>query len=701
MNLPDRTFSKVTTSHQAKLAYVYVRQSSLSQVLRHGESTELQYRLVERAMALGWPRERIRVIDEDLGKSGCSSDQRLGFQQLIAEIGLGRVGLVLSLDASRLARNNSDWYHLLELCALFATLIADAEQLYDPNQYHDRLLLGLTGMMSEAELHQLKIRLHAGARQKAERGELAQPLPVGLERQRDGSVILTPDEEVQERIRLVFAKFDELGSAQAVMRYLQRQGLSVPIRPLRGPIPHEILWRAASASRVRAILHNPAYAGAYVYGRTTTDPTRRRPEYPYSGVIHRALEQWPVCLQGVYPAYISWEQYLCNQQRLRENQNHYQAQGQGVARQGQALLQGLLICGRCGARMRLSYSGSQGQYPVYICDLAHREHNRPRCQQVRALALDRAVEQQVLQALAPDQLALALAALGQLEQEAKALRRQWQLRLERAQYEAQRAARQYNAAEPENRLVARTLEAQWEEKLRALEELEHAHQRWLAQQAFTLTETDRQAILALGKDLPAVWQAPTTTNADRKQLLGLVIQSVQVDGKQVQGQLWYQINWQTGATEEHWLLRNVQSYAEHPQLERLQQRVRELNGAQKMDAQIAAILNAEGLRSARGQRFSGHLVWLLRQHWQLPSVKENAQEHNPPRWADGTYSVEGVAQAVDVSLWTVYRWVRTGRIKGQQLAKGMPWKLSLTEAQIASLRVYAQRVRRTKQSILS
>ena len=222
------------------------------------ESTELQYRLVERAMALGWPRERIRVIDEDLGKSGCSSDQRLGFQQLIAEIGLGRVGLVLSLDASRLARNNSDWYHLLELCALFATLIADAEQLYDPNQYHDRLLLGLSGMMSEAELHQLKIRLHAGARQKAARGELAQPLPVGLERQRDGSVILTPDEEVQGRIRLVFAKFDELGSAQAVMRYLQRQGLSVPIRPLRGPMPHEILWRAASASRVRAILHNPA-----------------------------------------------------------------------------------------------------------------------------------------------------------------------------------------------------------------------------------------------------------------------------------------------------------------------------------------------------------------------------------------------------------------------------------------------------------
>ncbi len=426
MNRHNTLPSKVTTIHQAKLAYVYVRQSSLSQVTHHGESTELQYRLVERAIALGWPRERVKIIDDDLGKSGVSSDQRLGFQQLIAEIGLARVGLVLSLDASRLARNNSDWYQLIDLCSLFGTLIADGEQLYDPRQYHDRLLLGLSGMMSEAELHQLKLRLHAGSRQKAERGELHLPLPAGLERQRDGSVILNPDAEIQARLRLVFAKFDALGSARAVARYLQRQGLRVPTRPLRGPAPHEIVWQPASAERVLAILHNPAYAGAYAYGQTMIDPTRRHPDHPTGGTVQCPLEQWPVCLQDVYPAYISWAQYLRNRQRLQTNQNRYRSDRQGVPRQGRALLQGIVLCGRCGARLRLRYSGPEGQYPVYTCSDVRQQYDLPRCQEIRALALDEAVEQHLLAALEPDKLALALAALEQLEQEAETLQRQWQ-----------------------------------------------------------------------------------------------------------------------------------------------------------------------------------------------------------------------------------------------------------------------------------
>ncbi len=698
MNHPNPLASKVTTAHQAKLAYVYVRQSSLSQVTRHGESTELQYRLVERAIALGWPRERVKLIDEDLGKSGTSSDQRFGFQQLIAEIGLARVGLVLSLDASRLARNNSDWYQLIELCAVFATLIADGEQLYDPRQYHDRLLLGLSGMMSEAELHQLRLRLHAGSRQKAERGELHLPLPAGLERQRDGSVILNPDDEIQQRLRLVFAKFDQLGSARAVMRYLQRQGLPVPTRPLRGPAPHEIVWQPASAERVLEILHNPAYAGAYAYGRTTREPTRRRPDHPASGIVQRPLEQWLVCLQDVYPAYISWQQYLRNRQRLEHNQNRYQANHHGAPRQGQALLQGLVVCGRCGARMRLRYSGPDGQYPVYTCREAHHQHNLPRCQETRAIALDAVVEQHLLAALEPDKLALALAALEQLEREAETLQRQWQLRLERARYEAERARRQYHAVEPEHRLVARNLEHLWEEKLRAVDQLEHAYHSWLNQQPFTLTNSDRDAILALGEDVPAVWQAPTTTSADRKQMLRLVIESVIVDAKRERGRLWYQINWQTGATSEHRLTRKVQRLDEHPQLEALQQRVRELSRARKMDAEIAAILNAEGFRTARGQCFKGSNVWRIRQQWQLPSVSETGNAPHPPRWADGTYSIEGAAAAIGVTLGTVYKWVRQGRVKGQQLAKGMPWKLSLTQAQIASLQTYVKRVRRIKRS---
>jgi DNA invertase Pin-like site-specific DNA recombinase len=262
---------RLTAAHRAKLAYIYVRQSSINQVRQHQESTELQYRLVERAIGLGWPRERVQVIDEDLGKSGTGSAERTGFQKLIAEIGLGNAGLVLSLDASRLARNNRDWHQLLELCSLFGVLIADGERLYDPRAYHDRLLLGLSGIMSEAELHQIRLRLHAGERQKAARGELRLPVPAGLAYDRSGAVILNPDEEVQARLRLVFVKFRELQSARAVMRYLRANHLPLPVRPLLGPAPHEVVWREADSARVRNILQNPAYAGAYVYGR------RRRP----------------------------------------------------------------------------------------------------------------------------------------------------------------------------------------------------------------------------------------------------------------------------------------------------------------------------------------------------------------------------------------------------------------------------------------
>ena len=274
---PNTADERLTTTHRAKLAYIYVRQSSLNQVRQHQESTELQYRLVDRAVGLGWPHERVQVIDEDLGKSGAGSIERHGFQKLIAEIGLGNAGLVVSLDASRLARNNRDWHQLLELCSVFGVLIADGERLYDPRAYHDRLLLGLSGIMSEAELHQIRMRLHQGERQKASRGELRLPLPAGLAHDRAGLIILNPDEEVQARLLLVFAKFRELQSARGVMRFLRASGLPLPVRPILGPSPHDVVWREADSARVRNILQNPAYAGAYVYGRRQKDPSRCRP----------------------------------------------------------------------------------------------------------------------------------------------------------------------------------------------------------------------------------------------------------------------------------------------------------------------------------------------------------------------------------------------------------------------------------------
>jgi len=448
MNSGSGLSAKVTPEHRAKLAYVYVRQSTLAQVNRHGESTAMQYQLVERAVQLGWPPERIKVIDEDLGKSGASAEYRLGFQYLIAEIGLARVGLVVSLGASRLARNNSDWYQLLELCSVFGSLMADIETLYDPRVYADRLLLGLSGMMSEAELHHLKLRLHAGERHKAERGELRIALPIGLVYGPGGEVVFDPDQEIHSRISLVFSKFAELGTARAVVRYLRYVELPLPSRPLRGPAPHALNWQPATSSAVLGILKNPAYAGAYVYGRHVMDPTRRQPGRPHSGTVSVSIDKWPVLLHHHHPAYVGWEAYLANQAQLQANQSRYAEGKPGVPRKGLALLQGITICGRCGARMHLSYSGPHGEFPVYKCDYGRNEAGSTRCQEIRALGIDAEVERLVLEALAPDKIALALAALHEMEQDQATLGQQWQLRLERARYEAERAQRQFDAVEP-------------------------------------------------------------------------------------------------------------------------------------------------------------------------------------------------------------------------------------------------------------
>ncbi len=670
-----------TTAHRAKVAYVYVRQSSLMQVTRHAESTDLQYSLVERAKALGWPRERIEIIDEDLGKSGAQAEARSGFQHLLAEISLARAGLVLSFDASRLARNNRDWYQLLEVCSIFGTLIAD----------------GVSGMMSEAELHHIKQRMHAGARHKAERGELRLGLPVGLSRGPSGEVILNPDEEVQARIQLVFQKFRDIRSSRGVMCYLRQAHLPLPVRPLRGPAPHEIVWQEARASSVRDILQNPAYAGAYVYGRKVKDPTKRRPGAPSSGLVRQPIDKWEICLHNVYPAYIPWDEFLANQAQLRANQLNYREELHGVPRKGQALLQGIVRCGYCGAFLHLRYSGPHGEFPVYVCNNDKRQFGGKSCQEVRAIALDTQVEQRFLEALRPDQLTLALAALAHLEQEEQAERKQWDLRLERARYEAKRAERQYQAVEPENRLVARSLERQWEEKLRAIEAVEKEYQAWRSSRLAPITEADRDAIVALGSDLPAIWSAQTTTSADRKQMLRLIIRDVIVDGKRTHGQVWVQINWQTGAHEQFCYTRSVRSYEASADVEALEQRIRALNATQLIDAQIAEILNAEGYRTARLHRpFTGGTVWLLREKWNIPTVKINGKEDNPAQWEDGSYSVQGAAARLGVNSSTIHHWLKVGKLTGSQLAKGMPWKIYLTDEDVTQLQEWLRRARRLR-----
>ena len=644
---------RVATAHRAKLAYIYVRQSSAGQVRQHQESTELQYRLVDRAAGLGWPRERIEVIDDDLGKSGISSAGRQGFQRLIAEIGLGKAGLVLSLDASRLARNNRDWHQLLELCSLFGVLIGDGERLYDPGLYHDRLLLGLSGIMSEAELHQIRIRLHQGERQKATRGELRLPLPAGLAYGRGGETILNPDEEVQARLQLVFARFRELQSANAVARDLRGHGLTLPVRPLRGPAPHEVIWVAPDNFRVLQILQRPSYAGAYVWGQRRQDPTRRRAGGAHAATVKVAVEQWPVCLRDAHPGYISWEEFMANQKRLSDNAARHAAARPGVPRKGSALLQGIASCGRCGRRMSLHYSGPHGDYPVCVCRADQARDGQPRCQEVRALQADAEIERVLLTSLAPDQISLAAAAVGQIETEARMLERQWSLKCERARYEVERARRQYDAVEPENRLVARSLERTWEEKLRQAENVEQTYECWRREQPAPVSAAESAEVLALAQDLPRVWRAAAPT--ERKQILRLVMREVALDQKRERGQVWMRIVWQTGATSEHLLQRRVRSYAECAAAERLEQRVRELNAEGRMDREVADALNAERIMSARGVPFRGETVHLLRKQWGIRTAKINGVEANPARWPDGSYSIQGAAEALGITAQTVFK----------------------------------------------
>lgn len=692
-NSPDE---RITDEHRGKLAYIYVRQSSVNQVRHHQESTELQYRLIDRAVALGWPHERVHVIDEDLGKSGSGSVEREGFKKLIAEIGLGNAGLVISLDASRLARNNRDWHQLLDLCSLFGVIIADGERLYDPCAYHDRLLLGLSGIMSEAELHQIKQRLHRGGQQKAARGELRLCLPAGLVHDRSGRIILNPDEEVQARLGLVFSKFRELGSARAVMRYLRKEDLPLPMRPLRGPAPHEVVWREATNPRVLSILHNPGYAGAYVYGRRRLNGGRVRRGVYRPRTTKVPIADWEVCLKAAHPGYISWDEFMENQRRLENNINRYEAGHSGAPRRGAALLQGIAVCGRCGRRMSLRYSGPAGNYPVYTCRADRGHDGGPLCQEVRALPVDARVEGILLKALKPDSIAIAVAALGQIEEEERQLERQWGLRRERARYEAERARRQYDAVEPENRLVARSLERGWEEKLRAAEAIEQDYERWRSDEPLVLSEADRDGLLALGEDLPAIWRAPSTTAAERKSILRLIICEVVLDRKRLPGQVWFKILWQTGATSEHSVQRRVHTYSDYIDIDKLRTRVTELNAAGKMDKEIASTLNAEGFLAAQNCAFKGANVWLLRKRWDIPTVKINGTSPNPPRWPDGTYSVQGAAAVLGITPQTIFKYLARGLIEGRQLAKGQPWQIEMTEGLIDTLRARVQRNRRSR-----
>jgi len=519
---------KIQGWHRDRLAVVYVRQSSRQQVADHGESTRLQYGLAERAVSLGWPASRVMVIDEDLGRSAANAAERPGFARLVAEITMGHVGLVLGLEMSRLARSGRDWHQLIELCTLAGALLADADGVYDPNGYNDRLLLGLKGTMTEVELHLIRQRMASGRLAKAGRGELALPLPAGYVRHLSGEVALDPDEQVQAVIRLVFNAFGQLGTVHAVLGFLVGHQVQIGMRERSGPGKGQVIWRPPHQQGLVNMLRNPAYAGIYAYGRSRTDPSRRLPGHGHSGRV-RQLEagDWAVRIEDALPAYISVAQYERNLARMAANRAR--SDSQGAPRQGPALLGGLVICGICGHRMQVTYEPSKrGLTGRYCCQRRHGTYGEPRCQQMAARFLDDHVTAQVLSALAPAALELSVSAAQQIEGRRAEADRIWQQRLERASLMCDRAWRQYQLTEPENRLVARQLETEWETALAGRARLAEEYERYQRQRPVQLSATELAAIRALAHDIPALWAAPATTIADRKRLLRAVIESVQV-----------------------------------------------------------------------------------------------------------------------------------------------------------------------------
>ena len=518
--LSQPSLSKIQPDHLDRDAVIYVRQSSMMQVRDNTTSTLRQYDLVQRALSLGWPQERIYVIDQDQAHSGSSSIGRDGFQSLVAEVGLKHCGAILSLEVSRLARSCSDWYHLLEICALTDTLVIDEDGIYDPGHYNDRLLLGFKGTMSEAELHWLRQRLLGGKLTKAEHGELRFRLPIGLVYDLTGKVVLDPDEEVQAAVRLVFALFEQYGSALAVVKHFTQHHLRFPDRLWKRTRKGELVWEPLHSGRVLSLLHNPFYAGAYVYGRTKTRRHALPGEEPRIKGRTRQVkrEEWPIVLLDAHPGYITWEHFRHHQQVLDDNRTWRPEERRGVAREGSALLQGIVLCGVCGRRMHVRYL-SNGTIPSYECRQAHAQLAEKTCQTMRGDGIDQAVATCFLQAIQPAHLAVSLSTLDQLEARAKQLDRQWQLRLERVQYEADLARRRYTAVDPDNRLVARSLERDWNEKLTEVDQLQREYAVLPKPTALLITPQDRQRILALAQNVPVVWHAPTTSQAERKQLL--------------------------------------------------------------------------------------------------------------------------------------------------------------------------------------
>jgi DNA invertase Pin-like site-specific DNA recombinase len=659
------TRDDIGPAHRQRLAYVYIRQSTAHQVMHNQESQRRQRRLVERAVELGWPRESLVVVDEDLGESGSRSTRRGGFDQMVAEAALGKIGIIFALEVSRISRGNRNWWHLLDICAITHTLIADTEGIYDPRSYNDRLLLGLKGTMSEAELHMIKQRLVEAVRSKAQRGEYRFPLPPGYIWDEAGRMVKHPDDQVRSTIELIFGKFDEIGTIHAVQMALLEDGVQVPMRTVRG---QRLRWSRPGYCYLHRILTNPLYAGAYVFGLRQVEECLDESQQPIKRVRNRARGNWPVLIPDHHEGYIGWEKFERNQRQIVANRR---GGAPGAPRAGGALLQGLVLCGRCGRQMLVGYN-SRSRRVWYRCVSDREQTGGPVCQSFGAGRLEQAVTSLVLEALEPAGVEAMIAAAQSHVKATEAERRLWEQKVERAHYEMELARRQYEAVDPDNRLVARELERRWDGALQNLEQVRSEAESRIEALRRALTNEEKVRLKRYAGDLPSLWDAPTTRPEDRKRLVRCLIENVVVTVSDSGEHLQAKVHWIGGEVTSiavRRIRRGEGGRVTDPDLLVL---IRKL--AQEFsDEQIARILIRKHLKTATGLSFTSRRVTSLRMTHDIPGTMR-------AKLAEGhLYTIDQAVKILGVAPTTVTRWLEAGLLRGSQLMPHAPWRVQVTE----------------------
>jgi DNA invertase Pin-like site-specific DNA recombinase len=667
---------KITSHHIDLLALLYVRQSTNHQLREHRESTERQYALANRLRLLGWPEERIVIIDQDLGCSGAGHQRRLGFQRVLAELTAERVGIVMGLEMSRLARNSKDWHDLFEVCGIFGALIADEDGVYDPHDPNDRLVLGMKGIISEMELHMMKTRLERGRLNKAQRGELFHDVPRGYVLTPVRLPVHDPDAQVRSVIQMVFDKFDELGSAHAVFRDFVRRRIDLPCRGRDGVLR----WHAPRPGAIRDILMHPLYAGAYSYGRHNVPKNKRRPR----GTPKRlAPEQWKVLLRDKCPAYITWDRFIRNRERLHENNTRKDRKG--PAREGCALLAGILFCGHCGRRLHPIYS--RNARPGYHCTRHFTAAVERACQgSIQCDVLDGLIEERIFQVLQPASIELSLRVVQDETLRREERNKNERQKTERARYDEQRAKRRYEAVDPENRLVAATLEKDWEQALQKRLDTEREYETRLQESPIRLTEAESQRLVALSSDIPSLWKSPSTNIKDRKQvirhLVEKVVATIHGDTEIVD----VTIHWAGGCLSQHQIIRRVSKYTQLQDYDQWCQRMIQLRREGKRSREIAAALNDEGFRMARhGRPITAFTVAKLLNESPFREQLRN-QKLQPNEWL-----VEDLAKELGMKQKKLKDWVTRGWARAIQRPFGGVWILWADNAEIKRLRLLAAR----------